>query len=365
MKKAVYLVSIVLFVCMSALAANAINITKFEYTRQIKPDCSEFIGYSEVAVDNNLLTKSNGLNNLYIDSEYFINYGADAITANWYVKDSNIGKIDDLKSFLDNNPDSYYTIEKPNNELVLELKNTNTAAFDKIKIQLKDSELKNIKFYGANENELSFSSIKEGFAYTYILDKKSSADLIKIRIFFENVLKISEIQIINHEQDRIYFFINNDCSKMRNMYYGNYGGKETSYAKHDLTKKVQSKLTEEKQNPAYNPDFDSDSISNKNDNCVYAANAAQEDLNYNGVGDSCEDFDNDSILNLNDNCKEVFNPGQQDIDKDDLGDACDATDDRYSEKNKWLFYVLGIVVVLLFVFISYNLLKKKYSEGNK
>lgn len=94
------------------------------------------------------------------------------------------------------------------------------------------------------------------------------------------------------------------------------------------------------------PDTDRDGIANAEDNCPLVANAAQDDEDEDGVGDSCAvDFDGDGILDdgddsgtagdtpcnggreaCDDNCPEVYNVRQADTDGDGIGDLCD--DDR-------------------------------------
>ncbi len=70
-------------------------------------------------------------------------------------------------------------------------------------------------------------------------------------------------------------------------------------------------------------DTDEDGVLNKDDNCPYAANAGQEDLDTDGKGDKCDDdIDADGVLNYEDNCTYVYNPGQEDLNEDGIGDIC-------------------------------------------
>ena len=71
-------------------------------------------------------------------------------------------------------------------------------------------------------------------------------------------------------------------------------------------------------------DTDQDGVPDNVDNCPYAANPAQEDLDGDGDGDLCDDDDDgDGILDVADNCPTVSNPGQEDGDFDGIGDVCD------------------------------------------
>jgi hypothetical protein len=87
--------------------------------------------------------------------------------------------------------------------------------------------------------------------------------------------------------------------------------------------------------PALLPtDYDSDGISNLDDNCPLTSGlGSDDDLDGDNVGDGCDncalsnggqmDVDGDGIARGCDNCRDRFNPAQTDSDEDMVGDLCD------------------------------------------
>ena len=74
------------------------------------------------------------------------------------------------------------------------------------------------------------------------------------------------------------------------------------------------------------------------DNCDFAPNPDQMDIDGNGIGDVCDaappppfpelkDLDGDGFLDIDDNCPGISNPDQMDADGNGVGDACDIPPD--------------------------------------
>ncbi len=79
-------------------------------------------------------------------------------------------------------------------------------------------------------------------------------------------------------------------------------------------------------------DADGDGVPDTSDNCPAVANAGQDDLDGDGLGNACDpDDDGDGVEDGPDNCPVVANAGQTDGDADGIGDACDPADGRDSD----------------------------------
>ncbi len=358
MRKIVY--SALLLILLSALFAwgEKPDLSKFRYHRIITVHCDNFRGYAAIEANNDLLSKSKNLQNIHMDTEYFIEHGSTSKKRDWFVKDSTLENLDALKAILDNDKGTYVVAAKPQSKVALELKNPAPQTFDKIVITVRDSELRGAEFFRQGM-QLEPKVVKDMFIYTYLFEEKISADSLSVRLSFDNILKVAEIEFFDSStQDTIYLFINDECNRSYHMYYGDFGGTFAARRRGDAGKNIPTVISPEDRNPTYTEDFDSDGIANEQDNCVLVGNPDQKDINYNSVGDGCEDFDNDRILNTNDNCPDILNYNQMDVDKDGRGDACDTADNRLSERYSWVFYVIAALIVTLFGVIGVKMLKK-------
>ena len=91
-------------------------------------------------------------------------------------------------------------------------------------------------------------------------------------------------------------------------------------------------------------DNDRDDVANAEDNCPLIANADQNDIDQDGLGDACDDDDDgDEILDVDDNCISVPNPEQLDTDGDMIGDLCEADEDGDEGHKRSLGSILKIL----------------------
>jgi hypothetical protein len=127
---------------------------------------------------------------------------------------------------------------------------------------------------------------------------------------------------------------------------------------------VASELLPFKANPAYiSADVDADGIQDAFDNCPKLANQDQQDVDRNGVGDTCEDFDRDGIINAKDNCPDQPNRDQLDSDGDGLGDACDKVESRLTESQPWLPWAGIGFAALVLIGLTFVVARSMHADG--
>lgn len=79
-------------------------------------------------------------------------------------------------------------------------------------------------------------------------------------------------------------------------------------------------------------DGDGDGVCDPQDNCPSIPNAAQQDLDADGLGDSCDpNDDGDGFADVSDLCPTVADPDQIDGDGDGVGNACDVVVEDLSD----------------------------------
>ncbi|MCI5129477.1 MAG: hypothetical protein D3907_13540 [Candidatus Electrothrix sp. AUS3] len=92
----------------------------------------------------------------------------------------------------------------------------------------------------------------------------------------------------------------------------------------DVANAAQEDLDGDNIGNACDLDVDGDGIENIDDTCPWIANIDQEDTDFDGFGDACDDDDdNDGVFDVDDNCSLISNPSQEDADGDGQGDVCD------------------------------------------
>ncbi len=76
--------------------------------------------------------------------------------------------------------------------------------------------------------------------------------------------------------------------------------------------------------PPETRDFDGDGVTDGIDNCPELSNPGQEDVDLDGVGDTCgaPDSDGDGAPDAGDNCPTTYNPDQADANGDGIGNEC-------------------------------------------
>lgn len=109
----------------------------------------------------------------------------------------------------------------------------------------------------------------------------------------------------------------------------------------------------------YNNDFDGDGIPDSQDLCPRIPDPENLDVDQNGRGDVCEDPDQDGIMSHKDNCPYVYNPDQKDSDQDGIGDVCDDVENRFTENQDFLLYVVFGLAILILGFLVVRSLKKE------
>lgn len=320
---------------LSISFVSAVDLTQYEDIGNITVACQEYRGYASVSVPS--------YRTYYMNETFFIQESQTTLEkqANWYNLLFEDIDISSSELLLDGKFSSYATFS--GNSAKIRLKNIKSQQIDRISIDVADSEIDSLTING---NRVSLT----GYAFHYDIDTNILADELEFVFTYRNVLKIREISLFTKDerpQSQLYFFVNNDCDRVRKIYLGDFGTSNQQYGAQSMPVVFSTNLVISN-NDVYQPDFDGDEILNSIDNCPFVANFDQKDINYNLIGDVCEDWDGDGVLNHIDNCPELYNPAQSDMDKDGLGDACDLEDERLFENPVvvWPILILSAVIII-------------------
>jgi hypothetical protein len=334
----------------------AFDVTDYDYKLSLTPECSEYMGY----VRFELPGEFNSIDNptLYSEDEFFIDVGRTSFRENgdWFVNSLAGYGAREIEAAFDGNYNTDLILDNSGVTLVFE--NPESVAVDKIVLDTKDSLLNSVSISDGS-SQISFEMNDNKFHYELDLDS-FSGDSLELTLNFDGVLKLREVSFseeVVYSGNYGYFYVDDDCNRTREVYFGRFGENKFSRGARSLAAyfDVDVKLMA---NSEYNDDFDGDGILNEDDNCLEVSNFDQKDIDYNGRGDACDDFDGDRVMNTEDNCPKDSNRNQMDGDGDGIGDVCDQEDSRFFERNPEIMIFLVILIIGAFGFLTYRLIKK-------
>ncbi len=254
---------------------------------------------------------------------------------------------------IDGKKETFFQVDcKKNPQFVSFLFNFKKPYFvQKIEILSFDPEntWKRVKIEGSM-NEKDWFLIKDWTEIPFspkreIEFSETFSQYLKLTFWSKGCLKIHEIKIFSFNTPKIIFI--GEPSKNYRVYYGNKFANLPKYEIENLWeyKFLMAKLGPQKNNLEAKEDLDGDGIPNIIDNCPLIFNFSQKDRDGDGVGDKC------------DNCPNIKNPDQKDKNRNKIGDACENFDvfniDQKNENGKK--YTLG----------KFNFQKNKIQNQNK
>ncbi len=339
-----------IFYClMVLLLAMGVVASEYEYISVITVSCEEYEGYVQFDLPDTFT------NNAYMNQTVWIAEQQTRYTKqpNWFVKSITSVPASSIEKIQDEDFASFLILE--GSKVTLPFENPDTKTVQRIRIDTTDSVIDSIDL------SVPFTLTRSGFHYELELKNPVQGKKITLTLEYDDVLKIREISFFQKENvrsERGYFYVDNDCNQPRFLYFGRYGQSNVQRGAKSLPVYFETKVLTQK-NIEYDPDFDDDGVLNDNDNCLKVPNVDQKDINYNRKGDVCDDGDGDGIINSEDNCPDNRNRNQYDEDGDGTGDACDEQDNRFFEENAVWVYVFAGIIVIVFLLISFNLVRKK------
>ena len=336
----------------------AFNVSEYDYKLSLEAVCTEYMGHVKFEFPIELVNMENP--SIYSSDDIFVDEKRTgtylARNSDWYVNSLAGYDVREVESLFDGNYNSDLVISQSGVELVFQ--NPENVEVDKIIIDTKDSLVDSFEVRKGNK-DVGFNLQKDKFHYELNLNG-FIGDEVEIVLNFDGVLKIRDVAFFDEidYDDKIYgyFYVDNDCNRTRDIYFGRFGDSRFSRGAKILPVffDVKSNLLV---NSLYDDDFDDDGVLNEVDNCLKVVNSEQKDIDYNGKGDACDDFDGDGVMNDVDNCERESNRNQADSDGDGFGDACDEEDDRFFEKNTEILILFVVLMIGAFGFLTYKIMK--------
>jgi hypothetical protein len=353
-----YKTGLVLFLLVFLMSfVFAFNVSEYDYRLSVTPECSEYMGYVKFAFP---VEFENGMS-VYSSDDIFVDSGRTGTrldkNRDWYLNSLTGHDSREIEVVFDGDYNSDLIVENSGVSFLFE--NPERVPVDKIIIDTKDSLVGSFEVY-SGKKVVPFDLTKDKFHYELDLNGVYGSE-ISIVLNFDGVLKVREISFfedVSYDGGAFgYFYVDNDCNRTRDIYFGRYGESRFSRGAKSLPVYfgVDLKLTA---NLQYIDDFDGDGYKNEVDNCLNVFNPDQKDIDYNGRGDACDDFDGDGVMNDVDNCARDFNRNQEDDDSDGIGNVCDEEDGRFFEKNTEVLILLVIVIIGVFGFFTYKIIKR-------
>lgn len=188
---------------------------------------------------------------------------------------------------------------------------------------------------------------------------------LRFNIRSNHLFRVSELYMLGDRQqdrfDELVFFA--EEGKTYVLFTGPSFGQEnfspqTSLPLNTDTQTPLFDLPESSPYAGYNNDYDADGLTDTQDLCPRTVDAQNLDVDNNGRGDVCEDPDQDGFMSHKDNCPYIYNPAQKDSDQDGEGDDCDGVENRFTENQDFLLYVVFGLAILLLGYLVVKSLKK-------
>ena len=358
------IIAVLLFILLNITTSYADNTGKihisdtdfsancFEYYSEIKSwsfEADEIFSYTSI-YDEPVLVQWEYL----LPMQYF------SVTETPYVYTSDI--LNNIESLSDDNKNTSLLIDTSKNRYIqldfwdfIDDKNLiinldHQAKYHTLSYMISADWKKYIEIDEHDFSHYSFQYVRVMLNKNINSQKEEQIHLTELKFSSANFTYMVE----NYTDEKIKLYAHNRCENS----FWNFNYNQTLPSNIN-TKKITSYFEE---NPSLvtnpNADSDNDGTIDKFDNCPIISNPIQQDSDSNGIWDLCSDDDNDGIYGDTDNCIDTYNPDQSDIDKDNIWDKCDEQDQRFMESNKTFFILLLLLIIGLFGFGIFSMMKK-------